>query len=67
MLNFYSGAEAFDRLCAKFYDSVVCDQRMPSVNWQSLYGMGESVNPDLARRLIFVKGDVLKERTRQFF
>ena len=64
---FHSGAEAFERLCAKSYDAVVCDQRMRGVNGQSLYRMVESVNPDLARRFIFVTGDVLNERTRQFF
>ncbi len=59
---FHSGAEAFERLCAKSYDVVVCDQRMPGVNGQSLYRMVESVNPDLALRFIFVTGDVLNER-----
>ena len=63
----HSGAEAFERLCTKSYDAVVCDQRMPGVNGQSLYRMVESVNSDLARRFIFVTGDVLNERTRQFF
>ena len=62
-----SGAEAFERLCSNTYDAVVCDQRMPSVNGQSLYRMVESVNPDLASRFIFVTGDVLNDRTRQFF
>jgi hypothetical protein len=29
--------------------------------------MVESFNPDLTRRFIFVTGDVLNDRTRQFF
>ena len=63
----HSGAKAFDRLCAHSYDAVICDYRMPGVNGQSLYRMVESVNPGLARRFIFVTGDVLNKRTRQFF
>ncbi len=65
---FNSGTEAFERLCSSSsYDAVVCDQRMPGVNGQSLYRMVESVNPDLASRFIFVTGDVLNDRTRRFF
>ena len=63
----HSGADAFERLCAGSYDVVVCDQRMPGVNGQSLFRMVESIDPDLARRFIFVTGDVLNDRTRQFF
>ncbi len=64
---FNSGAEAFEHLCSGSYDAVVCDQRMPGVNGQSLYRMVESVNPDLASRFIFVTGDVLNDRTSHFF
>ena len=64
---FNSGAQAFDQLCVKSYDAIVCDQRMPGVNGQSLYRMVESLDPEMARRFLFVTGDVLNERTRQFF
>lgn len=64
---FNSGAEAFDQLCVKSYDAIVCDQRMPGVNGQNLYRMVESLNPEMARRFLFVTGDVLNDRTKQFF
>ena len=64
---FNSGAQAFDQLCIKSYDAIVCDQRMPGMNGQSLYRMVESLDPQMARRFLFVTGDVLNERTKQFF
>ena len=64
---FNSGAEAFDQLCVKSYDVIVCDQRMPGVNGQKLYRMLESLNPEMPRRFLFVTGDVLNDRTKQFF
>ena len=64
---FNSGSDAFDRLCVQSYDAIVCDQRMPGLNGQSLYRMVESLDPELASRFIFVTGDVLNDRSRQFF
>ncbi len=64
---FNCGAQAFDHLCVKSYDAIVCDQRMPGVNGQSLYRMVESLDPEMARRFLFVTGDVLNDRTKQFF
>ena len=67
-VEFYnSGADAFDRLCVKSFDAIVCDQRMPGVNGQSLHRMIKALDPELARRFVFVTGDVLSDRTRQFF
>ncbi len=64
---FNSGSDAFDRLCIKSYDAIICDQRMPGVNGQSLFRMVEALDPELAKRFIFVTGDVLNEHTREFF
>ena len=57
----HSEADGFERLCAKACDAVICDQRMPGVNGQSLFRMVESVDSNLARRFIFVIGDVLND------
>ena len=54
-------------LCVKSYDAIICDQRMPGVNGQSLFRMVEALDPELAKRFIFVTGDVLNEHTREFF
>ncbi len=62
----HSGTAAFERLLAKSYDAVVCDQRMPGLNGQDLYRMVCSVDPDLARRFIFVTGDGLNRLTHEF-
>ena len=64
---FNSGSDAFDKLCVQSYDAIICDQRMPGVNGQSLYRLVESLDPEQAKRFIFVTGDVLNDRTREFF
>ena len=67
-VEFYnSGAAAFDRLCVKPFDAIVCDQRMPGVNGQSLHRMIQALDPDLAHRFVFVTGDVLNDQTHRFF
>ena len=53
-VEFYnSGAAAFDRLCVKSFDAIVCDQRMPGVNGQGLHRMVQALDPDLAHRFCF--------------
>lgn len=48
------------------YDVTLCDWKMPGLNGQQVYERLSSINPALTRRLIFVTGDVINERMRQF-
>ena len=52
------GEEALVRVAAKAYDLIVCDLKMPKVDGMRFYESLSSSDPDLARRVIFVTGDV---------
>ena len=62
-----SGAEALNQIKKKNYDVIICDQRMPGISGQRLYGVVESSNPDLRHKFLFVTGDVVNEQTKRFF
>jgi two-component system NtrC family sensor kinase len=61
-----TGAEADALLGAHRYDAIVCDIRMPG-NGQQLYLALSQRDPTLARRMIFITGDVVNPATEQFF
>ena len=48
------------------YDAVVCDVKMPEISGQELYGRVCQIRPEMARRFIFVTGDIDGEDTREF-
>jgi two-component system NtrC family sensor kinase len=48
------------------YDAVVADVRMPELSGQELYGRVCQIRPEMARRFIFITGDIDGEDTRQF-
>ena len=48
------------------YDAVVCDVKMPELSGQELYGRVCQIRPEMARRFIFITGDIDGEDTRQF-
>jgi signal transduction histidine kinase/CheY-like chemotaxis protein len=48
------------------YDAVICDVKMPELSGQELYGRVCQIRPEMARRFIFVTGDIDGEDTRQF-
>jgi len=52
------GEEALQRVGAKTYDLIVCDLKMPKIDGIRFYQMLAPANPDVARRVIFVTGDV---------
>jgi CheY-like chemotaxis protein len=52
------GEEALARVRHERYDVVVCDLKMPRVSGMMLYRAIAAVTPTLARRVIFVTGDV---------
>jgi CheY-like chemotaxis protein len=48
------------------YDAVVCDIKMPELSGQELYGRVCQIRPEMARRFVFITGDIEGEDTRQF-
>ena len=60
------GEEALARVRQKTYDVVICDLKMPRVNGMMLYRAIAAATPALARRVIFVTGDVAGTDAERF-
>lgn len=61
-----SGAVALRMLEAHAYDLIISDSGMPVLSGPDLYREVERREPRLARRFVFVTGDILNPRTRAF-
>jgi signal transduction histidine kinase/ActR/RegA family two-component response regulator len=48
------------------YDAVIADVRMPELSGQELYGRACQIRPEMARRFIFITGDIDGQDTRAF-
>ena len=48
------------------YDAVIADVKMPELSGQELYGRVCQIRPEMARRFIFITGDIDGEATREF-
>jgi two-component system NtrC family sensor kinase len=60
------GEEALARINAKTFDLVICDLKMPRVDGMTLYRAIAAATPPLARRVIFVTGDVADSAAEAF-
>jgi PAS domain S-box-containing protein len=60
------GQEALARVRKKMYDVVVCDLKMPRVDGMTLYRAISAATPAMARRVIFVTGDVAGTDAERF-
>ena len=60
------GAVALDHLSKHRYDLIISDWKMPGVNGQQLYESLLKTDPAATRRLIFMTGDVLSEKTERY-
>ena len=60
------GEEALARVRQKTYDAVICDLKMPRVDGMMLYRAIAAATPALARRVIFVTGDVAGTDAERF-
>jgi signal transduction histidine kinase/CheY-like chemotaxis protein len=60
------GEEALAKLRQRSYDVVVCDLKMPRVDGMMLYRAIATTTPELARRVIFVTGDVAGTDAERF-
>jgi CheY-like chemotaxis protein/anti-sigma regulatory factor (Ser/Thr protein kinase) len=61
-----SGREALEHLAAHPADLILSDLRMPDLDGQALYRELAACSPDLARRMVFLTGDVLTPETAGF-
>ena len=60
------GEEALARVRQNQYDAVICDLKMPRVDGMMLYRAMAAATPALARRVIFVTGDVAGTDAERF-
>ena len=60
------GEDALARVRQKTYDVVICDLKMPRVDGMTLYRAIAAATPALARRVIFVTGDVAGTDAERF-
>ena len=61
-----SGREALERMAVEHYDVILTDIRMPDLDGRSLYQEIERRWPERAGRVVFVTGDTLASKLREF-
>ena len=62
----HDGEAALRRLSQYQYDLALCDWKMPGLNGQQVYERLHETNPEMSKRLIFITGDVVNEKTQEF-
>jgi PAS domain S-box-containing protein len=60
------GEEALARVRQSTYDAIICDLKMPRVSGMVIYRAIAAATPSLARRVIFVTGDVAATDSERF-
>jgi len=60
------GEEALERVKAQPYDLIVCDLKMPRLDGTAFYRTLAVTYPALARRIVFVTGDVVGTEAERF-
>jgi signal transduction histidine kinase len=60
------GEEALGRVRSRAYDLIVCDLKMPRLDGVAFYRAIAATTPELARRVIFVTGDVVGTDAERF-
>lgn len=61
------GVEALRRIDRRRYDLIVADIHMPGMDGVELYRRLESQDPEAARRMLFMTGDIANAELEQFF
>ena len=61
-----NGAEAVDRIKSGHYDAIISDLCMPEMDGEKLYETVRDADPHLAKRIIFVTGDTVSPKSRNF-
>ncbi len=60
------GQEAWRKIQRWSYDCVIMDLQMPNMSGQELFGLIQGFKPDLARKSIFMTGDIVTPQTQAF-
>jgi two-component system cell cycle sensor histidine kinase/response regulator CckA len=60
------GVEALERVRLQAYDLIICDLKMPRLDGAQFYRELEIAKPQLARRVMFVTGDVAGTEAERF-
>ncbi|MET0850108.1 MAG: response regulator [Candidatus Rokuibacteriota bacterium] len=60
-----NGAEAMARIRDGGYDAILTDSKMPVMDGVSFHAEIERLHPQMARRLVFVSGDVVSPDKRE--
>jgi two-component system NtrC family sensor kinase len=61
-----NGREALELIRRRTYAVIVSDVRMPDMDGAALYAELRTTRPELARRMVFVTGDIVSPETRRF-
>jgi two-component system NtrC family sensor kinase len=62
----FDGEDALARLRERHYDVIICDLKMPKMDGMAFYREVSAKMPHIARRLIFVTGDVAGTEAERF-
>jgi CheY-like chemotaxis protein len=62
----HSAPDALQLLAQRDFDLIISDFRMPKMNGQEFYRHAIQMKPELARRIVFLTGDVVSEDTQAF-
>ena len=60
------GHEAWLKLQSRDYDCILLDLKMPGMNGMELYGLIQSADNEVAKKVIFITGDTVNPDTRNF-
>jgi two-component system cell cycle sensor histidine kinase/response regulator CckA len=60
------GLEALEHLRGRAYDLIVCDLKMPRLDGRAFHRELESIDPAMARKVLFVTGDVAGTEAERF-
>jgi PAS domain S-box-containing protein len=61
------GNEAIEKVFRNSYDLIISDMKMPKgFTGSKLHGFIKRKNPDLAKRMIFMTGDIINKETQKF-
>ena len=60
------GEDALEKISGATFDLVVCDLKMPRMDGKAFYRMLSASTPGMARRVVFVTGDVAGTDAEQF-
>jgi CheY-like chemotaxis protein/anti-sigma regulatory factor (Ser/Thr protein kinase) len=62
----HAPADALEMIDRREFDLIISDFRMPKMNGQEFYQHAVQKKPELARRVVFLTGDVVNEETQAF-